>query len=185
MHAVGFLSNALEKCCAVCWTLTGQQHESDHDPFSSSHCGAGVSTRAVANEQFQNLHPSFPPSAACSICWIPYVEIHPRYRSTKHSIEGDTCIHPHAFKQIAWTVYWTPSLWDAFSIELREIQAVQPTQEDWFSGRVDRRGNTSSTMSVEQYVDWLCQRRDGLLNVGYLAYWLLVHHRNLSTKVRS
>ncbi|KAJ6537129.1 hypothetical protein B0H19DRAFT_1270790 [Mycena capillaripes] len=151
MHAVGILSNALEKCCAVCWTLTGQQYESDHEPFSSSHCGAGVSTGAVANEEFQNLQPSFPPSAGCSICWIPYVKVHRNFQSTNHSITGDTCIHPHAFKQIAWTVYQTHNLWEAFSIELRKIQADQPI-EGWFSECADgltNIGNTSSTMSVE------------------------------------
>ncbi|KAJ7922371.1 hypothetical protein B0H13DRAFT_126005 [Mycena leptocephala] len=189
MHAVGILSNALEKCCAVCWTLTGEQHESDHSPFSSSHCGAGVLTRAIADKQFQNLCPSFPPSAGCPICWIPHVATHPHFRSTNHSLAGNTCVHPHAFKQIAWTVYWTPNLWDAFSIKLRQIQMDQPTPEHWFPERADglaNIGNTSSLMSVDQYVDWLCQHRDGMLNIGHLAYWLLGHHGSLREhKLRS
>ncbi|KAJ7437535.1 hypothetical protein FB451DRAFT_1378589 [Mycena latifolia] len=86
------------------------------------HCGAGVTTCAVDSVQFENFLPSFEPSAGCKECWIPCVKTPPHFPATNHSAAGARCIHPRAFKQIAWTVFYTPSLWDEFSIELRKLQ---------------------------------------------------------------
>ncbi|KAJ7256756.1 hypothetical protein C8J57DRAFT_1235611 [Mycena rebaudengoi] len=172
VHALGYLSYALETSCAPCWALTGRLYPSDHPAFSTNRCTVGFGTNAFLDEVFKNLRPLFSREAGCANCWIPHVESHPKFPYSNHSVALE-CVHPNAFKQIIWAVYRTPVLWDAFSRELRRFHSGE---EGWFSKGDPNTGNTASIMTVDTYVKWLCQERDGMLNIGHLAYWLL--HRN-------
>ncbi|KAF8135937.1 hypothetical protein K438DRAFT_1786644 [Mycena galopus ATCC 62051] len=164
----------IRKVCGPC--------DSPHADFhgSTKHCTARVVTTAVLDEAFGNLRPLFLQAAGCANCWIPYVESHPKFPYSNHSVAGE-CVHPNAFKQIIWAVYRTPVLWDAFSVELRRIHS---DEEGWFFKRDPNIGNTGSIMTVDTYVQWLCQERDGMLNVGHLAYWLLQRNGSLGKSRR-
>lgn len=177
VHALGYLSYALETSCAPCWALTGRLYPADHPAFSAKRCKTDT---IVQHGSFENLCPSFSQAAGCENCWIPRVESYPNFPYSNHSV-ARKCVHPNAFKQIIWVVYQTPLLWEAFSRELRRIHLGE---EGWFSERDPNIGNTSSIMTVNTYVQWLCQERDGMLNVGHLVYWLLHRNGSLGKSVR-
>ncbi|KAK6985115.1 hypothetical protein R3P38DRAFT_3230775 [Favolaschia claudopus] len=170
VHALGYLSAAIEANCAPCWVATGRMFPSDHPAFSSGRCS--VNTMNAGDNILETLRPPRLSAAGCATCWFPQPKAHPNVPFSNHSTTGQ-CIHPGAFKHIAWAVYMTPVLWQDFSTELRRIYKGE---KNWFRPGNPNLGNTASSMTVETYVEWLWQEREGILNVGHLAYWLL--HRN-------
>jgi hypothetical protein len=173
LRALGRLSKSLRGHCATCWALTGNFYVNNHKPFTVCGLDRQPSTN-VATEQSMAEYSSrafqakFERYTACFLCWLPQPpgrNARHLYAHTDHPTPGQGCTHEFAFKEIAWVVYKTPDLWNAF-LRAHDLRLFPPE------------------ITVDNYAQWLTREevdivgKKGIVNVGTVVFWLLRHNES-------
>jgi hypothetical protein len=165
LRALAELSTKLQGKCATCWALCGKFVEKDHSLFSI--CGSGRQPKVdLKRTQYESFKPKFDDFTACWTCWLPQLHRSVNRHLYDHTTHGipispKACTHPYAFKEIAWVVFQALDLRNAF---LRDSQ-------------VDGQFPYTPQATVAEYCQYLTRDKEGMVNVGHVAYWLFQHYR--------